>query len=116
MDAFFILPEPALDVVNHVMSWIGFATDIGLIGTAIVMPRNQPNSFVTILIGWAGTMIGWAMAKIYFPIGDRLPENVKWREELLSPATFLIGIVGTVALLFLYKIIAKHTLKQGTEK
>ena len=111
MNPFFVLPEAALGWVDYIATWIGFSTVVGLISSWIVLGRNQPNSILTILLGFAGTIIGWAIARVYFPTPKGLPDTRTWREELLSPATFLIGVIGTVALLFLYKLIARHLSK-----
>lgn len=112
MDAFYILPDGALKWVDYFATWIGFSTVVGLIASFIVFRKHALNSVITILIGYAGTIIGWSIAKIYFPIGNRVPEEITWEQELLSPATFLIGILGTVFLLFIYKLIAKQLSKE----
>lgn len=113
MDAFYILPDGALKWVDYVATWIGFSTVVGLLAAFIVFRKHALNSVITILLGYVGTIIGWSIARIYFPIGDRLPETIGWKQELLSPATFLIGLLGTMFLLFIYKLIAKQLSKNN---
>ena len=111
MSSFFILPDGALNWVDYFATWIGFSTVVGLIASRLIFRKFPLGSVATVLLGYAGTIIGWSIAKNYFPIGDRLPDTITWKEELLAPATFLIGIIGTVFLLFIYKLIAKQMSK-----
>lgn len=115
MDFLFKLPDPFFEYVNYAVTWIGFSTIVGVLASRLVLRRLRPGTFLTILIGYAGTIIGWAVARVYFPVGSRVPEANQWEEELLSPATFIIGLLGTIGLLLLYRVIANQSAKAAAE-
>lgn len=115
MDFLFKLPAPFFEYVNYAVTWIGFSTIVGVLASRLVLRRLRPGTLLTILIGYAGTIIGWAVARVYFPVGSRIPDANQWEEELLSPATFIIGLLGTIGLLLLYRVIAKQSSKAAAE-
>jgi uncharacterized membrane protein YeaQ/YmgE (transglycosylase-associated protein family) len=110
MDFLFKLPAPFFEYVNYAVTWIGFSTIVGVLASRLVLRRLRPGTLLTILIG-----IGWAVARVYFPVGSRIPDANQWEEELLSPATFIIGLLGTIGLLLLYRVIAKQSSKAAAE-
>ncbi len=115
MNFLFELPAPIFHFVEQFVTWIGFSTIVGLIGSNLVLRRNPPNSIITVLIGFAGTIIGWSIARVYLLPNTKIEEATadhSWKVELLSPATFIIGLIGTIFLLFLYMIIAKNMAKE----
>jgi len=106
MEILFKLPKEILDPVAYVVTWIGFSAVIGMVASLIFLRGKGLPTALTILLGYVGTIAGWAMARAYTSATGKFSDD--WREQLLSPATFLIGVAGTAGLLFLVKLIGQN--------
>lgn len=104
MDFLFQLPENVFDVVEYICLWVGFSTLVGLIASLIVIGKRGTPGIGTVAVGYAGTIIGWGIAKVYTSLGENLAEG--WREQLLTPATFLIGVGGAISLLIIFRLVS----------
>jgi uncharacterized membrane protein YeaQ/YmgE (transglycosylase-associated protein family) len=87
------------EFANHGLTWIGFGTIVGLIAKAI-MPGPDPGGTVaTLLMGIAGTLIGCAMLRYFYP------------EQIVEPISmegFAVGAGGAFVLLLFYKVLGGY--------
>jgi len=77
--------------------WIGFGTLVGLLAKAIIPGRDPGGAFSTVVIGVVGSIIG-AGVLVFF--SDDL------RVSPISPIGFVVAIVGTAALLAIYRLLS----------
>jgi len=79
----------------HVIGWIIFGLIVGIIAK-LLMPGRDPGGFIiTILLGVAGSLLGGLIGRALGFYGPG------------QPAGFLMSVLGAVALLVLYRVIAR---------
>lgn len=77
-----------------ILGWIFFGLIVGIVGK-FLMPGRDPGGFIiTILLGIAGALIGGFLGRAMGLYGEG------------EPAGFLMAVLGSIILLFLYRAIA----------
>ena len=79
-----------------IVGWIVFGLIVGVIAKLLMPGRDPGGMIVTILLGVAGALLGGFIGQA---IGLYGPED---------PAGFFMSLLGAVALLFLYRMIARR--------
>ncbi len=102
----FSLRDPASYWVESVIMWIGFSVIVGMVAKIIMLGRAKVGTIPIILLGSFGTIIGWSIASVYTSWMSKI-EADHWKDQVLVPATFLIAVAGTMALLFSYKLLGR---------
>ena len=91
-------------VMNDVLVWIGFGTLVGLIAKAIMPGRDPGGAIATIFMGIGGTIMGCGVTT-YFHHGQRIIP--------ISPLGMVVGIFGTLVILFFYKLLGGYYFVEG---
>ncbi|MAT70251.1 MAG: transglycosylase [Planctomycetaceae bacterium] len=98
------LNDSAQQLVNDVLVWIGFGTVIGLLAKGIMPGRDPGGAIATVLMGIGGTVIGCGILS-YFYDGQRVTP--------VSPMGMFVGTVGTLLILFFYKLLGGYYFVEG---
>ena len=99
-----MLPDTAQNLVNDVLVWIGFGTVVGLLAKGIMPGRDPGGAIATVLMGIGGTIMGCGVVS-YFNNGQRVVP--------ISPMGMLVGLVGTLIILFFYKLLSGYYFVEG---
>ena len=99
-----VLDDSARQVVNDVLVWIGFGTVVGLLAKGIMPGRDPGGAIATVLMGIGGTIMGCG-AVSYFHEGTRVIP--------VSPIGMFVGVVGTLIILFFYKLLSGYYFVEG---
>jgi uncharacterized membrane protein YeaQ/YmgE (transglycosylase-associated protein family) len=99
-----VLNDSAQHLVNDVLVWIGFGTVIGLLAKGIMPGRDPGGAIATVLMGVGGTILGCGVVS-YFNDGQRVVP--------VSPMGMLVGIAGTLLILFFYKLLGGYYFLEG---
>lgn len=99
-----VLNDSAQQLVNDVLTWIGFGTVIGLLAKGIMPGRDPGGAIATVLMGIGGTVIGCGVLS-YFYDGQRVTP--------ISPMGMLVGTIGTLIILFFYKMLGGYYFVEG---
>ncbi|MCA9235370.1 MAG: GlsB/YeaQ/YmgE family stress response membrane protein [Planctomycetales bacterium] len=99
-----VLNDSAQQLVNDVLTWIGFGTVIGLLAKGIMPGRDPGGAIATVLMGIGGTVIGCGILS-YFYDGQRVIP--------VSPMGMLVGTGGTLVILFFYKMLGGYYFVEG---
>jgi uncharacterized membrane protein YeaQ/YmgE (transglycosylase-associated protein family) len=99
-----VLNDSARHLVNDVLVWIGFGTVIGLLAKGIMPGRDPGGAIATVLMGIGGTVLGCGVVS-YFNEGQRVVP--------VSPMGMLVGIAGTLLILFFYKLLGGYYFLEG---
>lgn len=99
-----VLDDSAQQLVNDVFVWIGFGTVIGLLAKGIMPGRDPGGAIATVLMGIGGTILGCGVAS-FIRDGDRVVP--------ISPMGMLVGIAGTLFILFFYKLLGGYYFVEG---
>jgi uncharacterized membrane protein YeaQ/YmgE (transglycosylase-associated protein family) len=99
-----VLNDSAQHLVNDVLVWIGFGTVIGLLAKGIMPGRDPGGAIATVLMGVGGTILGCGVVS-YFNEGQRVVP--------VSPMGMLVGISGTLLILFFYKLLGGYYFLEG---
>ncbi len=98
--------EQLAQFANVGLTWIGFGTVVGL-AAKVVMPGRDPGGTVaTILMGIAGTLIGCALLRFFYPDQVILP---------ISLEGFAVGTGGAFILLVFYKVLGGYWFIEGEQ-
>ncbi|MBX3419088.1 MAG: GlsB/YeaQ/YmgE family stress response membrane protein [Pirellulaceae bacterium] len=92
------------DYGNIALTWIGFGTILGLIAMAVMPGREPGGTLATLMMGIAGTLIGCAILKFFYPLQDIRP---------LSIEGFSAGVGGAFVLLLFYKVMGGYWMLEG---
>ncbi|MEM7457326.1 MAG: GlsB/YeaQ/YmgE family stress response membrane protein [Planctomycetota bacterium] len=92
------------DYSNLALTWIGFGTVVGLAAKAIMPGRDPGGTIATLLMGIAGTLIGCAMLKYFYPTQNIQP---------VSLVGFAVGSGGAFVLLMFYKVLGGYWFIEG---
>lgn len=80
-----------------IIGWIFFGLVVGIVGK-LLMPGRDPGGFViTIALGIAGALVGGFVGRALGMYGEG------------DPVGFLMAVLGSIILLFLYRAIARRT-------
>lgn len=99
-----LLPDTAQRLVNDVLVWIGFGTVVGLLAKGIMPGRDPGGAIATVLMGIGGTIMGCGVVS-YFNNGQRVIP--------ISPLGMLVGLMGTLIILFFYKLLGGYYFVEG---
>ncbi len=99
-----MLPDTAQHLVNDVLVWIGFGTVVGLLAKGIMPGRDPGGAIATVLMGIGGTIMGCGVVS-YFNNGQRVIP--------ISPLGMLVGLLGTLIILFFYKLLSGYYFVEG---
>ncbi|HEV8676711.1 MAG TPA: GlsB/YeaQ/YmgE family stress response membrane protein [Methylomirabilota bacterium] len=81
-----------------VLGWILFGLIVGIVAK-LLMPGRDPGGFiVTILLGIAGALVGGYLGRA-----------IGWYQEG-DPVGFLMAVLGSIALLALYRMLARRSV------
>ena len=99
-----MLNDSVRQLVNDVLVWIGFGAVVGLLAKGIMPGRDPGGAIATVLIGIGGTVMGCGVLS-YFRAGERVVP--------VSPLGMLVGIGGTLLILFFYKLLGGYYFVEG---
>jgi len=99
-----MLNNSAQQLVNDVLVWVGFGTLVGLLSKGIMPGRDPGGAIATVLMGIGGTIMGCGVVS-YFHEGQRVVP--------ISPMGMLVGLCGTLILLFFYKLLGGYYFVEG---
>lgn len=99
-----MLPDTAQRLVNDVLVWIGFGTTVGLLAKGVMPGRDPGGAIATVLMGIGGTIMGCGVVS-YFNSGQRVIP--------ISPLGMLVGLMGTLIILFFYKLLGGYYFVEG---
>ncbi len=98
--------EQLADYSNQTLMWIGFGTIVGLAAKAIMPGRDPGGTVATLLMGIAGTLIGCAVLKYFYPAHEIKP---------ISLEGFSLGAGGAFILLLFYKVLGGYWFTEGEQ-
>jgi uncharacterized membrane protein YeaQ/YmgE (transglycosylase-associated protein family) len=99
-----VLNTSAQQLVNDVLVWVGFGTVIGLLAKGIMPGRDPGGAIATVLMGIGGTILGCGVVS-YFRDGVRVVP--------VSPMGMIVGVMGTLLILFFYKLLGGYYFVEG---
>ena len=99
-----VLHDSLQQLVNDVLVWIGFGTAVGLLAKGIMPGRDPGGAIATIFMSIGGTIMG-CMICSYFNNGQRIIP--------ISPLGMFVGILGTLVILFFYKMLGGYYFVEG---
>ena len=99
-----ILHDSAQQLVNDFLVWVGFGTVVGLLAKGIMPGRDPGGAIATVMMGIGGTIMGCGTMS-YFNHGQRVVP--------ISPMGMLVGTVGTLIILFFYKLLSGYYFVEG---
>jgi uncharacterized membrane protein YeaQ/YmgE (transglycosylase-associated protein family) len=94
----------------EVISWIIFGLIAGLIAKAIMPGKDPGGAIVTILLGIAGAFVGGLIGQALFDYG-RINEAGDVANEPGFLMSLLLAVVGAIALLAVYRLITRRSLR-----
>ena len=94
------------DYANLVLTWIGFGTIVGLAAKAVMPGRDPGGTVATLMMGIAGTLIGCAILKYFYPLQTIRP---------ISLEGFSVGAGGAFVLLLFYKVLGGYWFTEGEQ-
>ena len=92
------------EYANLALTWIGFGTIVGLAAKAVMPGRDPGGAVATLLMGIAGTLIGCAVLKYFYP-----DQNI----QPISVEGFTVGAGGAFVLLAFYKVLGGYWFIEG---
>jgi len=99
-----VLNNSAHMLINDVLVWVGFGTLVGLLAKGIMPGRDPGGAIANVLMGIGGTIIGCGVVS-YFNAGQRVVP--------ISPMGMLVGLCGTLIVLFFYKLLSGYYFVEG---
>ncbi len=99
-----MLNDSAQQLVNDVLVWIGFGTSVGLLAKGVMPGRDPGGAIATVIMGIGGTIMGCGVVS-YFSEGQRVIP--------ISPLGMLVGLLGTLIILFFYKLLGGYYFVEG---
>jgi uncharacterized membrane protein YeaQ/YmgE (transglycosylase-associated protein family) len=94
------------ELANLGLTWIGFGTVVGLAAKAIMPGRDPGGTLATLLMGIAGTLIGCALLRFFYP------------DQTIQPVSlqgFAVGAAGALILLTFYKVLGGYWFVEGEQ-
>ncbi len=99
--------ESLAEFANLGLTWVGFGTVVGLAAKAIMPGRDPGGTVATIMMGIAGTLIGCALLRFFYP-GQYI--------QPISLEGFSVGAAGAFILLAFYKILGGYWFVEGEQQ
>ncbi len=99
-----VFDDSAQQLVNDLLVWVGFGTIVGLLVKGIMPGRVPGGAVATIFMGIVGTVMGCGVLS-YLREGQRVVP--------VSLTGMLVGLVGTLAVLFFYKLLGGYYFVEG---
>jgi len=99
-----VLNDSVQQLVSDVLIWIGFGTVVGLLAKGVMPGRDPGGAVATILMGIGGTVMGCGVLS-FFREGQRVVP--------VSPMGMLVGVVGSMVILFFYKLLGGYYFVEG---
>lgn len=96
--------EQLAQFANLGLTWVGFGTVVGLAAKAVMPGRDPGGTVATLLMGIAGTLIGCAILKYFYPTQEIKP---------ISLEGFSVGAGGAFVLLLFYKVLGGYWFTEG---
>ena len=90
--------------VNYLLIWIGYGTLVGLVAKAILPGKDPGGAVTTLVLGILGSIIG-AGTLLFFWQGARV--------HPISPIGFIVGTIGAILLLLVYRLLAGKFFREG---
>jgi uncharacterized membrane protein YeaQ/YmgE (transglycosylase-associated protein family) len=100
----FAMDDVFTQAAHYFLIWVGFGTLVGLLAKAIFPGRDPGGALATVIIGVLGSIIG-AGTLVYF--SDSL------RVTPISPVGFAVAIIGTMIILFSYRLLNGNIIREG---
>ncbi len=94
------------EYANLALTWIGFGTVVGLAAKAVMPGRDPGGAIATLLMGIAGTLIGCAILKYFYPAQNIQPISIEG---------FAVGAGGAFVLLTFYKVLGGYWFVEGEQ-
>ena len=94
------------EYANLALTWIGFGTIVGLAAKAVMPGRDPGGAIATLMMGIAGTLIGCAILKYFYPMQNILPISIEG---------FAVGAGGAFVLLVFYKVLGGYWFVEGEQ-
>ena len=94
------------EFANLGLTWVGFGTVVGLAAKAIMPGRDPGGTVATLLMGIAGTLIGCALLRFFYP------------DQYIQPISlegFAVGSGGAFILLTFYKVLGGYWFVEGEQ-
>ena len=91
-------------IANDVLVWIGFGTVVGLLAKGIMPGRDPGGAIATVLMGIGGCILGCGVVS-YFNEGHRITP--------ISPLGMLVATLGSLLILFFYKLLGGYYFVEG---
>ncbi len=91
-------------LANDVLVWIGFGTVVGLLAKGIMPGRDPGGAIATVMMGIGGTILGCGVVS-YFGNGQRITP--------ISPLGMLVATIGSLIILFFYKLLGGYYFVEG---
>ncbi len=82
-----------------IIAWILFGLIAGALAKLIMPGKDPGGCLVTVAIGIAGALIGGYIGSTVFAFGKVTGFNIR---------SFLIAILGSIVLLFIYRLLVKR--------
>lgn len=89
---------------NVALTWVGFGTVVGLAAKAVMPGKDPGGTIATLMMGIAGTLIGCAILKYFYPNQNIQP---------ISLEGFSVGAGGAFILLLFYKVLGGYWFTEG---
>lgn len=89
---------------HYFLIWVGFGTLVGLLAKAIFPGKDPGGALATVIIGIIGSIMG-AGTLVFF--SDSL------RVTPISAVGFAVAIIGTMVILFTYRLLNGTILREG---
>lgn len=96
--------ELLADYGNIALTWIGFGTILGLVAKALMPGKEPGGTLATLMMGIAGTLIGCAIMKFFYPTQDIRPMSIEG---------FSAGVGGAFVMLLFYRVMGSYWLPEG---
>lgn len=94
------------EYANLALTWIGFGTIVGLTAKAVMPGRDPGGAIATLMMGIAGTLIGCAILKYFYPAQNIQPVSIEG---------FAVGAGGAFVLLIFYKVLGGYWFVEGEQ-
>lgn len=94
------------EFANLGLTWIGFGTVVGLAAKAVMPGRDPGGTVATLMMGIAGTLIGCALLRFFYPNQYVQP---------ISLEGFAVGAGGAIILLTFYKVLGGYWFIEGEQ-
>ena len=99
-----VMSDTFQQLANDVLVWIGFGTVVGLLAKGIMPGRDPGGAIATVMMGVGGSVLGCGVVS-YFSEGTRITP--------ISPLGMLVATLGSLLILFFYKLLGGYFFVEG---